>query len=458
MLVSSRNTNLKASFKEALLSPLASDGGLFCPQNLPKIKADNLSYKALAIELAKALEIECLREIEKSIELYSSFDFHSSYHLVKLREKLWLNELYCGPTRAFKDIALCPFAKLLSSISDERVLILCATSGDTGPATLSAFANLENIRVLCLYPKGKTSALQALQMDTQAAKNLLVLAIDGDFDLAQKTVKSLLIDLKDFFKSKNLRLSTANSINFGRIFYQLLYHFHSSMQFDEDIDLIIPSGNFGNALAAYYAKKMGARIRKIKIATNENCVLKDFIQTGIYSLKNRALKATLSPAMDILLSSNLERLVFDLLGAARCKDLYEKLAQSEEFEINSDELALVQEFFEAKSASDSEVLEQIKTMSKTKLIDPHSATAFPLIDESRLNVIAGTAEWTKFAPSMGKALYGRDFDDELELIKKISKDYKSPVKPEILALFGQELHSTSAKASEVEGIVKDWIS
>ena len=292
-LVRTRNSKIEVDFKEAVLNPSTDDKSLYAPKELPKLNIKdlkNLSYRDFALKFIQSFDFDVDDEIfKKALNSYDSFDDKTCpIHLFELSDKIYINELYHGPTRAFKDIALQPFGVLLDELSeDKNFLILCATSGDTGPATLKAFENKDNIKVVCIYPHLGTSEIQALQMNTMQAKNLKVMPISGDFDSAQSIVKELLND-RDFLKelsSCDYNLSVANSVNFARILFQSIYHYYATLKFDEDIDIIVPSGNFGNALAAYYAKKMGAKIDKIKIASNSNNILSDFFRKGEYDLR-----------------------------------------------------------------------------------------------------------------------------------------------------------------------------
>ena len=326
----------QVGFTTALLSPIASFGGLYSPQQLPPIAADFLtahrdsSYGELALALLQHLDIDIEPAVlREAVELYRRFDDpEDPAPLRKIGERLFVSELYHGPTRAFKDMALQPFGLILSSLAqrlDRQFLILTATSGDTGPAALETFRGRPNIRVACLYPDGGTSDVQRLQMVTEAAPNLKVIGIHGNFDDAQSALKMLLSSptFNRRLDELGISLSAANSVNFGRILFQMLYHFHSYLELmrsgeisaGEGIVLHIPSGNFGNALGAYYARRLGLPIARIVIVSNANNVLTEWLQTGCYDLSKRQLIATTSPAMDILKSSNVERVLFDLLGA-----------------------------------------------------------------------------------------------------------------------------------------------
>ncbi len=251
-------------------------------------------------------------------------------------------------TRAFKDMALQPFGSIFSSIAQKRgenYLILAATSGDTGPAALNTFRNKKNIQVVCLYPDGGTSDVQRLQMVCEDGENLKVLGIKGNFDDAQNALKSLLASnsFKAELEKDDIKLSAANSVNFGRIIFQIIYHFWSYLELirqnaiknGENIYLVVPSGNFGNVLGAYYAQKMGLNIEKLLVASNENNILTQWINTGVYDIRDKALKLTKSPAMDILKSSNIERVIFDLFGSTRTKELMEDLNKNNIFDNDS---------------------------------------------------------------------------------------------------------------------------
>jgi len=360
--------------------------------------------------------------------------------VVKVKEDLSIAELWHGPTRAFKDMALQPFGVILSNLAKERnenYLIMAATSGDTGPATLKTFENKENIKVVCLYPHKGTSEVQKLQMVTTNASNEKVFGILGDFDDAQSALKNLLKneDFRKTLEEEGIRLSAANSVNFGRIIFQIIYHFWAYLKLVENgeiilmdkIDVIIPSGNFGNALGAYYAKKMGLPIEKIIIASNKNNVLYELIKYGRYDLRDKKLIKTISPAMDILKSSNVERMLFDKFGEDRTKELLESLEEKGYFELTQEELNVIQEDFDADFATDGGCEEIIKRYANNEnyLMDPHTATAVKayeyLKEKGKIKnyvVAYSTAEWTKFAPSIYKALTNEDIDREIAEVEE----------------------------------------
>ncbi|MDD2641030.1 MAG: threonine synthase, partial [Arcobacteraceae bacterium] len=268
---------LEVTFSQAILNPSASFGGLYVPKELPHLGLDFVqthltsSYKALAFDLLKRFEIDIEEQaIQTAVDLYDAFDNpNDPCPVVKLKEDLFVQEQYHGPTRAFKDMALQPFGSILAYLAKkqkENYLILAATSGDTGPAALNTFKNKEGIKVACLYPSGGTSDVQRLQMVCEDGKNLKVIGIHGNFDDAQAALKNLLssVTFKEELNKHGIKLSAANSVNFGRIIFQIVYHIHSYIELlkqgeitlGEKIYLIVPSGNFGNALGGYYAQKM----------------------------------------------------------------------------------------------------------------------------------------------------------------------------------------------------------
>lgn len=480
MLIETRgNDKLKPSnvgFAHAILSPSASFGGLYAPEALPTLgdeareRLKSLSYSALAREIFALLGIELEAEIlEEALALYDMFDNpNDPAPLVKLHDDLSVMELYHGPTRAFKDMALQPFGSILSALAkkrEERYLILAATSGDTGPATLESFAGKENIQVVCLYPSGGTSDVQRLQMTTQSALNLKVIGIHGDFDDAQSALKNLLKDeeFKKALEERGIRLSAANSVNFGRIAFQIIYHAYASLHAPAPLDIIVPSGNFGNALGAFYAKLMGFEINKILIASNANNILTELITTGIYDIRGKQLQKTQSPAMDILKSSNVERMLFALFGAARTKELMESLEESGFYTLHGHETQKLQEYFEAIFCEDSEGETIIARYAREGyLLDPHTATGIKaykrLPTSAKHKVLCSTAEWTKFAPTVAKALGGEENLGDLEALEFIQRKQKAPISSNIQELFGkEEIHTSVIEKGEIKEQILRWL-
>ncbi|WP_297963594.1 threonine synthase [uncultured Campylobacter sp.] len=513
-LVSTRDFSQKADLSYALLNPSASGGGLFSPERLPLLSEDflkqceDLSYKQIALKIIESFDFDVSSEVfEDALKRYDKFENPACpIQIKKLSGNAYILELYHGPTLAFKDMALQPFGALLKSIAksrNEKFLIMCATSGDTGPATLEAFADDENIKAVCLYPQGGTSEIQRQQMVKQSATNLKILGVRGNFDDTQRALKSLLAD--DDFRNElaraNLNLSAANSVNFGRILFQIIYYIYASIYFSKHgvlspeqnlkqsdqcqacsqnldaaagansaqsvkqgskfntFDVIVPSGNFGNALGAYFAKKMGAKIGKIKIASNANNILTELFTRGIYDLRGRELIRTISPAMDILVSSNVERLLSDMFGDARTSELMQSLARDKFYQLSASELAKLREVFEADFCDDAQCAKFIKQeSSRGVLIDPHTATCFKLLDESRLNLVVSTAKWIKFTPSMIGAIKGRACEDEQADMIALSKEFRSDIPPQISRLFSApQVHSSVVEQSEIKNAIMEWI-
>jgi len=471
----------EVEFSEAILSPLASFGGLYVPKSLPDFgkeflrKHINSSYKELAKDVLKSFEIDIEDElIDEALSRYDEFDDSSNpVPVVKVKEDLYISELYHGPTRAFKDMALQPFGVILSKLAQKRgenYLIMAATSGDTGPATLETFKNKANIKVCCLYPDGGTSDVQRLQMVTEDAPNLKVIGVKGNFDDTQEALKSLLAssEFKKSLEQKGIKLSAANSVNFGRIIFQTVYHIHSYLELLRDgkielgdkIYLIVPSGNFGNALGAYYIKKAGVPIEKILIASNSNNILTDLIENGIYDLRGRELIQTASPAMDILKSSNVERVLFDKFGESRTKELMKSLNDEGYYKLNEDELKEIQSDFSAVYSNDEEVLDRIVEFLKDGyLMDPHTATCIKAYNEKREKMLPtvaySTAEWTKFSPTIARTL-GLEAENDKEALKQISINYNAKIPKIIEDLFIKEV--VHLKIVEKSDIMREMLN
>ncbi|RXJ88533.1 threonine synthase [Arcobacter sp. CECT 8983] len=475
----------EVSFSDAILSPSASFGGLYVPKELPQLEENflqnhiNSSYKELAYDILKAFEIDIEEEeIKKALDLYDNFDDASNpCPVVKVKDDLFVHEQYHGPTRAFKDMALQPFGSILSSIAkkrDEKYLILAATSGDTGPAALNTFKNKENIQIACMYPDGGTSDVQRLQMVCEDGENQKVIGIKGNFDDAQNALKNLLSSQSFIEELKNdgIKLSAANSVNFGRIIFQIIYHFWSYIQllkqdeikFGEKIYLVVPSGNFGNVLGGFYAKHMGVPIQKLLVASNENNILTEWINTGVYDIRDKELILTKSPAMDILKSSNIERVMFCLFGAQRTKELFDNLNDNNIFTLTEDETKLLQEEFSAVNSNDAYGSKIIKSyLDDGYLMDPHTATCIKayedLREEKLKTVIYSTAEWTKFSPTVLNALNedNKTYPDK-EALEKISSKYSANLPQSISSLFESKVnHNTIIEKEDIEKEIVKFI-
>ena len=470
-------------FSEAILSPSASFGGLYVPQTLPDLDKDFLEqhlsshYKTLALDFLDRFGIDISREVlESAVNRYDGFDDpRNPVPVVQIEEDCFVSELYHGQTRAFKDMALQPFGYILSRSAQERgenYLIMAATSGDTGPATLETFKNQSNIKVACLYPDGGTSDVQKLQMVTEDAPNLKVIGVKGNFDDTQHALKELLAseDFKQELEARGIKLSAANSVNFGRIIFQVIYHIHSylelvrqnAIKMGEAVYMVVPSGNFGNALGAYYAKKAGLPVKKILIASNINNILTDWINTGIYDISDRELILTESPAMDILKSSNIERVMFDKFGAQRTRELMEDLNRDNRFQLTVEELASLQEDFAATFSNDAEGEEVIAAYAeKGYIMDPHTATCLKayetLREENIPTILYSTAEWTKFSTTVAKAL-GHEVKSDVEALSWVSGHADVTVPAMIKDLFSKPIiHDIVVEKEAIKGEMLNFL-
>jgi len=479
------NDGVKAkevSFSEAILSPIASFGGIYVPVNLPDFGIEFLEkhrdshYKELALDVLQSFEIDIEESILKeALSRYDAFDDpQNPVPVEKIEDDCFVMELYHGPTRAFKDMALQPFGYILAKEAQKRAenyLIMAATSGDTGPATLETFKNQPNIQVACLYPDGGTSDVQRLQMVTEEAGNEKVIGVVGNFDDTQNMLKELLAsdDFKAELEKRNIKLSAANSVNFGRIIFQIIYHIHGYLELvrkneiamGENVYLVVPSGNFGNVLGAYYAKKAGLPVEKLLVASNVNNILTDLIDTGVYDMASRELIKTESPAMDILKSSNVERVLFDKFGAERTKELMDSLNSVGKYTLTADEVASMQEDFEATYSEDDECEAFIAKYAKEGYImDPHTATCMKSYEKSTSKnlktIVYSTAEWTKFSTTVARALGSDKTANDTEALQWIAENTDETVPAMIESLFTKEVKH--AKVVEKELIKDEMLS
>ncbi len=473
--VSTRNSKLEVSGAQAVVKGLSEEGGLFVPAFFPEItKADldemrDMSYdERSAFVIGKYLPelIGDLNEYTK--KAYARFDGDPA-PLVMLEEDLGILELWHGPTHAFKDIALTLLPYLLTGSKKaigktEKTLILVATSGDTGKAALEGFSGVAGTDIIVFYPVEGVSKLQKLQMMTQKGDNVYVAAIRGNFDDAQTAVKKIFTD-KSFaaeLKTHGVELSSANSINFGRLVPQVAYYFSAYLDLlnegkikdGEKVNFCVPSGNFGNILAGYYAKRMGLPVGKLICASNKNNVLTDFIGSGKYDARREFYKTT-SPSMDILISSNLERLVYELSG--RNDDLtasrMASLSKTGSYEITKSELDALESDFWAACASEDEVADTIADYFDEYgyIADPHTAVGLCVRDkyigetgDDTVTVVLSTASPYKFVDSVLKDIGETVGSDELDNLKKLEEVTALPL-PETLG----ELTSLPVRFTDV---------
>ena len=452
--VSTRDVNKQEiTASQAILKGLADDGGLFVPTSIPKLdvsldKLAEMSYQQVAYEVLKLFlsdftEDELKHCINSAYD--SKFDTEEIAPLVYADGAYYL-ELFHGATIAFKDMALSILPHLMITSARKNnikndIVILTATSGDTGKAALAGFADVEGTRIVVFYPKNGVSAIQERQMVTQKGANTHVVGIKGNFDQAQTGVKQMFNDkaLAEELDAKGFQFSSANSINIGRLVPQIAYYVYAYAKLlgeekiasGETINVVVPTGNFGNILAAYYAKNMGLPIEKLICASNENKVLYDFFTTGEYD-KNRDFILTNSPSMDILISSNLERLIYHIAGndAAKNAELMESLKTTGKYEITSDMKAQLDSFY-GNYASEQETGATIKALyEKTGyVIDTHTAVASCVYNkykkdnaDDKTTVIASTASPFKFTRAvMGAIDSNYEKEEDFVLVDKLSE-------------------------------------
>ncbi len=431
---STRNKNLNYSFKEVFLRGLAPDGGLFIPQNLKKYndselkELSKLKYTDLATEIISNF---CFQDLEKGKlktlikKAYGEFQTKDVVTIKKIGD-LNLLELYHGPTLAFKDIAMQVIGNIYQEFNstDNKVInIIVATSGDTGSAAISALSDKPNINVFVLHPHNKISDIQRKIMTTSESKNIHNIALKGNFDDCQKIVKEMFAD--NAFREK-INMSGVNSINWARIACQIVYYFYSSFKFpNKKINFSVPTGNFGDVYAGYVAKKMGLPINKLIVATNKNDILLRVINTGSY--KPSKVEPSLSPSMDIQISSNFERLLFDVLDSNDSKvvSLMDSLKSEGSFKLKKEEVDIIKKDFYAEKTNDEETKKTIKEVKKEHkfIIDPHTATAvqaFKNIKDDSETVVLGTAHPYKFLETI-KLATGEDIEAPAQVVNLLDK-------------------------------------
>ncbi|MFA5576582.1 MAG: threonine synthase [Tissierellaceae bacterium] len=477
--ISSRNKENLVSWSEAMVEGIAQDGGLFVPQEFPQIKnlADmvNMDYKEIAHEIIGAY-FPSIEEADLGSIIDRAYDDKFSRKDIAPLEEVGdvhILELFHGPTLAFKDMALSILPHLLKKAMEiegieEELVILTATSGDTGKAALEGFADMDRIKIIVFYPRDGVSEIQKRQMISQEGKNTFVIGIEGNFDDAQGGVKDIFRDrdLGGEMQGAGYRLSSANSINIGRLVPQIVYYFHAylsllrekKLESGQKINIVVPTGNFGNILAAYYGKKMGLPVNKLICASNENNVLYDFINTGLYD-RRRELKLTSSPSMDILVSSNLERLLYHISGQdheyvrKKMEDLNTKgYYKVEELEMDD---------FYAGYSTEKEVEKSIGEVFDHEyyLMDPHTAVAYNVYRKYRdetgdktLTVIASTASPYKFGRAVAAGL-GLDTGDldEFQILSHLEGRTRLAI-PKAIGELGQKpiLHKTICTKGEMK--------
>ena len=486
--VSTRDASEVVSASQAILKGLANGGGLFVPTFIPKLDVSledlsKMTYQQTAYEVMKLFLTDFTKEeLENCINRAydAKFDTEEIAPLVYADGAYYL-ELFHGSTIAFKDMALSILPHLMITSARKNqikndIVILTATSGDTGKAALAGFAGVEGTKIIVFYPKDGVSPIQKQQMVTQTGDNTLVVGIDGNFDQAQTGVKKMFADedLKKELDAAGYQFSSANSINIGRLVPQIVYYVYAysrllandKIKAGESINVVVPTGNFGNILAAFYAKNMGLPIAKLICASNENKVLFDFFETGKYD-RNREFYVTTSPSMDILISSNLERMIYRIAGndAKQCAKFMAALTKDGEYVITDAMKAELSEFFGA-FGSEEETAVKIKEVYDKEgyVMDTHTAVAAVAYDKYKAatgddktpTVIASTASPYKFTRSVMDAIDpAYDAEDDFELVDELNKVSKTAIPKAIEEIrTAPVLHDTVCETAAMEDEVK----
>ena len=459
--ISTRNKDKVVSSSKAIIQGLAEDGGLYTPQTLNQKVDLSSTLKMNYLELAQYILSLFLsdfshEQIQQCVQnaYQNSFENNEVAPLCKYHDG-WLMELWHGPTSAFKDVALTLLPHLLTAAyknqnENDLISILTATSGDTGKAAINGFADVKNTAITVLYPEIGVSDIQKRQMRTSLGKNVEVIAVKGNFDDCQQIVKEAMKNPVVLNACKHMKLSSANSINIGRLLPQIVYYFDSytklvksgDIQLGDAVNFVVPSGNFGNILAGYLAKKLGLPVKKLVCASNSNNVLTEFIHTGSYNA-NRAFIPTISPSMDILVSSNLERLLFLLSdhNDVLINQYMISLKEDGHYTISDELRHALQESFTAYDCSEEECKKVIYDTFHNEhiLIDPHTAVAVHAChaykqesNDTTPCIVLSTASAYKFAKDVYAALTGKSCDDEFEAMYALH-DYTSVAIPKNLA-------------------------
>lgn len=491
---STRNNGQKVSAQMAMKEGLSREGGLYVPESFPTLTQADYSYlleasyvKRAAYILDKFLDDFTFEELEAYAQkAYGNNRFNSEdiAPVYSYDETTFYLELWHGPTCAFKDMALQMLPHLLTAsvkkTGDQRtVCILVATSGDTGKAALDGFSDVDGSKIIVFYPKDGVSKIQKLQMITQKGNNVFVSGVDGNFDDAQTGVKTIFTDAayQEALNQNGIILSSANSINWGRLVPQVVYYISAycdlvkwgKIKMGDTMNVCVPTGNFGNILAAYYAKKMGLPVGKLICASNRNNVLTDFINTGVYN-RNRDFVLTMSPSMDILISSNLERYLYDVCGKDDCyiASLMDALKQDGKYEVTNDIKEKIRAEFYGGYASEEETLAQIQKAftEKRYLMDTHTAVAAHVLEQYRKEtgdntvcVIASTANPYKFNQSVlaGIGITEQAADEFLKL-EMLQKASGLAIPPQLTELkFMKQRFNTCCKKEDMKQVVSSFL-
>ncbi len=491
--LSTRDNTLRYTAAEAIKQGLSREGGLFLPEQLPRLTAEQLtalqqmSYQDRAVEIMSLFLEDYSREELKSFAdaAYGPerFDDPAVAPVRTLDGTTHCLELWHGPTSAFKDMALqmlphLLYASLGKTGEEKTVCILVATSGDTGKAALEGFRDVDHTRIMVFYPKDGVSAIQKLQMVTQEGGNVGVCAVAGNFDDAQTGVKRIFSDeaMRSALLERGYFLSSANSINWGRVLPQIVYYVSLWCDLTRDgklgpgekLNICVPTGNFGNILSAYYAKCMGVPIGKLICASNKNDVLTEFLRTGVYD-RNRTFYTTMSPSMDILISSNLERLLYTLSGGndGEVRGYMEQLNSTGRYQVREEIMEQLRALFWAGSTGEEETQETIRRYYRDRhyLMDTHTAVAAHVLEQYRAQTgdsgpaaVASTASPYKFCNHVLRAIGETPEGDGVELIGQLQKASGMPVPWRLAALGSKEVRFTqTVEKQEMEQAVRDFL-
>lgn len=482
--ISTRNNKAEATAAEAIAHGISVEGGLFVPEEIPSLSKED--FAALCqmdyVERAKFVLSRFLTDFTAEEVDYcakgaylGNFDEDKPAPLYELDSNTHILELWHGPTCAFKDLALQILPYLLTTSAKKvgngkKTVILVATSGDTGKAALEGFCDVPDTEIIVFYPNDGVSPMQQLQMNTQKGENVYVCAINGNFDDAQTGVKTIFTDneTKKILADNNMQFSSANSINWGRLAPQIIYYvsaYCDLLNRGEDylkdgFNVVVPTGNFGNILAAYYAKVMGVPVNKLICASNSNNVLTDFLKDGTYD-RNRNFYTTVSPSMDILISSNLERMLSELTDRDDKKVALwmDELKNTGKYTVDKETFEKIADLFYGGCCSEDKTFETIKKTFEEKgyLIDTHTAVAVGVYNDykaetgdTRPTVIASTASPYKFAKSVLEAIGKEASDDEFETVRRLSSATNTAIPAPLAALESAEVRFSDV--SEKEGM------
>lgn len=486
--LSTRGKSVAVNAAYAISHGLAEDGGLFVPETFPSVAGDlhamlEMSYAERAcFLLSKYLEEYDYKELLSACQAaYDKFDEEEVVPVVKLDDGLFIAELFHGPTLAFKDVALTLLPYLLRKGCDisgikEEVLILVATSGDTGKAALEGFKDQKGTKITVFYPSEGVSDMQKAQMTTQEGNNVNVVGVLGNFDDCQTAVKKIFSSksVAQDLLEKGVVLSSANSINFGRLAPQITYYFSTyldmvsseEIKMGDEVDFVVPTGNFGDILAGYYAKRMGLPVGKLVCASNSNNVLTEFFANGDYNA-NREFFKTMSPSMDILISSNLERLLFEVSGrdAFLTANRMEELKQNGKYSVSEKELAEIKKDFSADYCDEQDCLETISDIFEEYgyVLDTHTADAvyaamnYKAFENSKKPIVVlSTASPYKFSQSVLKAISGKVVKDAFKCAELLEEQTAMPMPKQISDLQNKERRFTKVieKDKTVEAVME----